>query len=267
MQIPAYVRTMLKTYVRYFFGVLAAIPLLPIMIMQGKRIKATIPQLPEASGPQGLVRSKDANEQLKLLVVGESTIAGVGVRTHEEGFSGTLANELSQLFSKHIEWQVYAKSGYTARKVREKLIPEIEITNPDLIVIGLGGNDSFTLNTPWGWKKEVTLLIKEMRKKFPDAEIMFISMPPIKEFAAFTSVIKWVVGNLAEILGETLQSVVRGKSKVSYYHQVISLQKWMQQFEIEASYGDFFSDGVHPSKLTYQVMARDMALFIHEELT
>ncbi len=258
---------MLKTYMRYFFGVLATIPLLPIMVFQGKRIKANIPQLPEATGPRGFASVEDAKEQLHMLVVGESTIAGVGVRSHEEGFSGTLARELSTLLRKNIEWQVYARSGYTARKVKEKLLPTIETTNPDLIVIGLGGNDSFTLNTPWRWKKDISSLIDEIRNKFPEVEIMFISMPPIKEFAAFTPVLKWVVGNLCEILGETLQSVVRGKSKVSYYHQVISLEKWVQRFEIEAKYEDFFIDGVHPSRLTYQVMAKDMALFIYEELT
>lgn len=258
---------MLKTYLRYFFGVILTVPLLPLLYIQGKRVKAGIPSLPEATGTKGIAGLDTAKETLQLLVIGESTVAGVGVKTHEEGFSGTLGRELSQLLGKNVAWKVYAKSGYTARKVREKLIPGIEETNPDLIVIGLGGNDSFTLNTPWGWNKEVIRLIEDIRFKFPHTAIMFGCMPPIKEFAAFTPIMKWVMGNLGEILGETLRYAVRAMPNVSYYHQVISITQWRQRFEIDAKYEEFFSDGVHPSKLTYQVMAKDMSLFVYKQLT
>lgn len=264
---PPYVRSMLKTYLRYWFGVLLTIPLLPILYVQGKRVKAKVPSLPEARGPGGYVKSDSGKEIIELLVLGESTIAGVGVETHEEGFSGTLARELSRLLGKNIDWQVHAKSGYTARMVREKLIPKIdEGIYPDLIVIGLGGNDSFTFNTPWGWRKQMGLLVEAVHSRFPAAAIMIGSMPPIKEFAAFTPLMKWVIGNLCEILGETLQFAVQDQSGVSYHHQVITFEQWKHKFNLKAKDEDFFSDGVHPSKLTYQTMARDMALFINDQL-
>ena len=258
---------MLIAYLRYFFGALITIPLLPILYVQGKRVKANIPSLPEAKGVTGIAEVQGTQDTLKVLTVGESTMAGVGVDTHEEGFSGNLARELSRLLGIDIDWKVYARSGYTAQKVRERLLPAIQETHPDLIVIGLGGNDSFTLNTPWGWKKEIQLLIEAIKEKFPEAKITFISMPPIKAFAAFTSIMKWVIGNLCEIHGEILRYTVDDHPGVAYYHQVITLEKWMKQFDIDAKYEDFFSDGVHPSKLTYQVMARDMALFIEKQLT
>ena len=51
------------------------------------------------------------------------------LETHEEGFTGTLAKELSKLFDLNVDWRVYARSGYTAKRVEyKKLISKIEVS-------------------------------------------------------------------------------------------------------------------------------------------
>lgn len=246
--------------IRYLSGAVVAIPLLPFMYVQGKRIRTSIPQLPEAEGIEGRCQVNSGTERtLKILFIGESTIAGVGVPTHEEGFSGTFANELSGLFNLNIDWKVYARSGYTARRVEQKIIPKISENRADLIVIGLGGNDAFTLNRPSKWKAEIRSLIQSIKSKFPEAVIVFCNMPPIKEFPAFTPLIKFTIGNLVEILGDELQKVVKEFKDVFYFEEKITLKQWTDKFQLKAKKEDFFSDGVHPSKLTYQTWAKDMA--------
>ncbi|MDB9836325.1 hypothetical protein OAC51_05425 [Flavobacteriaceae bacterium] len=73
-------------------------------------------------------------------------------------------------------------------------------------MIGLGGNDAFELNTPRKWKKDVRQLINNIKVKFKEVTIVFINMPPIREFPAFTSLIQFTIGNLVEILGEELKT-------------------------------------------------------------
>ncbi|MBV6644815.1 MAG: hypothetical protein KI790_05175 [Cyclobacteriaceae bacterium] len=90
-------------------------------------------------------------------------------------------------------------------------------------------------------------------------------MPPIKEFPAFTPLIKFTIGNLVEILGTELHGAAKHLPKVFYNHDVITLENWMNDIGIEASRADFFSDGVHPSELTYQIWAKDMANWIINE--
>lgn len=71
---------------QYTLGLLISILLLPLLYWQGKRIWASVPQLPEAEGTQGQALFKVGEQRpLKMLALGESTIAGVGVRTHEVG--------------------------------------------------------------------------------------------------------------------------------------------------------------------------------------
>jgi lysophospholipase L1-like esterase len=210
--------------IKYIAGSIISIPVLPVMYFQGKKIRAIVPKLPEAEGPEGECINKTAsNNHITLLTIGESTIAGVGVKTHEEGFTGTLAKELSSLLETNVKWKVYARSGYTARRVSEKLIPEISETDVDLIVIGLGGNDAFTLNSPRQWRKHIGQLLVAIRKKFPESAIVFCNMPPIKEFPAFTRLIKFVIGNLVEILGDELHELIKDHENVFYVNDTITL--------------------------------------------
>ncbi|MBL4651065.1 MAG: hypothetical protein JKY03_15155 [Aureispira sp.] len=132
---------------KYYIKMFLAIPFLPIIYFQARAIKAKFPVLPEAEGNKGLAPSVH-NRRLRVLAIGESSIAGVGVKTHEEGFTGTLARELAEFFKINVEWKVYAKRGFTAKKVEEMLVPQITEKEFDLVVVGVGGNDTFQLNNP-----------------------------------------------------------------------------------------------------------------------
>ncbi|WP_397447241.1 SGNH/GDSL hydrolase family protein [Polaribacter sp. R77954] len=246
---------------KYYLGAIIAVPLLPILYFQGKKIRREVPKLPEAKNPQGYIKTS-SEKTLKILAIGESTIAGVGVDFHENGFIGALAHEISSKKNISILWKVYAKSGYTAKLVRKRIIPKIEESNADIVVVGLGGNDAFTLNSPDLWIYQINLLIKTLKRKFPKTPIYFTNMPPIKEFPAFTKTIKFVIGNLVEIFGTRLHKRVHKKSNVFYNNEVITLQTWQEKYNLEGDATIFFSDGVHPSKITYQTWGKDMAQFI-----
>lgn len=248
---------------KYIFGAILAFPFLPIMYLQGKRIRASVPKLPEATGPEGKIEN-DYQENLKIITIGESTVAGVGAPTHEEGFSGTLAKALSEQLTVNVDWQVLAKSGYTADYVTKKLLPKMDGFEADLIVIGLGGNDAFNLNSPNTWKRNIVKLITGLRENYPTIPIVFSNMPPIKLFPAFTPLIKLTVGNLVEMLGDELNKSVATFSNVYYYNRRITFEDWNERFGIAYEPEKYFSDGVHPALITYQIWARDVAGFITE---
>jgi len=244
----------------YLLGILKTLPFIPQLYMQAKQVRREVPELPEAEGPKGSVGEKyQDTPPLRLLILGESTMAGVGVRTHEEGFAGALATELAERHKQQVHWQVYARSGFTARQVRKQLVPTIEMKAVDLIVIGLGGNDAFTLNRPWRWKRELRQLITDLRIKFPAVPIVFCNMPPIRDFPAFTPLLQKVLGGLVEMLGRELSTILSDQKEIFYNEEVITIDGWNQKFGLTGSAKDYFSDGVHPSRFTYRVWATDMA--------
>lgn len=247
---------------QYILGSIVSIPLLPLVYFQGKNIKKNVPKLPEAKEPKGFVNGH-FNETLNILSIGESTIAGVGVDYHKNGFTGALANTLSKELERNINWRVYARSGYTVKQVSKKIIPKIEENSTDIIVIGMGGNDAFTLNSPKKWVSDINNLINLLQTKYPNTPIFFTNMPPIKEFPAFTKSIKFVIGNLVEILGKELNNVIINKKNVYYNDEIVTLKAWSKRHSLPSDNSKiYFSDGVHPSKLTYHVWGEEMAKFI-----
>jgi lysophospholipase L1-like esterase len=194
-------------------------------------------------------------------------MSGVGVATHEAGFSGALARTLGAGWRTEVQWKVYARSGYTLKRVRHELLPTISENEIDLIVVGMGGNEAFKLNTPAGFRRDMQAVIDDLRAKFgPDVPIAFPNMPPIKEFPAFTSLIKFTLGNMVEYFGQELEELLKDQPNTYYNPEVIRLEYWTKALNMDNDPTAFFSDGVHPSGLTYTTWAKDFGEFLVSKL-
>lgn len=250
---------------KYLFGSILSFPFLPFLYLDGKRIKKEAPELPEAKGTNGLFQHGVNAPQFELLLLGESSVAGVGVDNHSEGFTGKLSECISKNYQQNVHWSVYARNGYTINRVRHKIIPKITEKAFNLIVIGLGGNDAFALRSPQKFEKNINSLIKDTQQKFPDTPIVFINMPPIRDFPAFTRKIKFSIGGLIDLYRSSLMKVVKQFDMVWFNDDPIQFEPWQKKLDSNLTINDFFSDGVHPSKLTYQIWAEIMFDYIQKE--
>lgn len=251
-------------HVLYFAGLLLAIPFLPILIIQAKKVRKSIPRLPEAN--LNITGSTDVNtESIRLITLGESTVAGVGLKDHADGITGQLAKTISTHINKKVEWEVIAKTGYGAKKVAEHLVPNIPVTQVDLIVIGLGANDTFEFNSTLTWKKHVMKLIAAIRTKHKDCPIVFVNMPPIGQLLAFPKVMRIILGSLVTFHGLTLKSIVNKHPHVYYINKRIRFEDWRKKCDTNVTIEDLFCDGVHPSAIAYSIWGREVGEFIIEK--
>lgn len=248
---------------KYFLHLLRSLPLLPIIYFQGKKIKKEIPLLPAAKNPEGSVII-NSNRSLKVLFIGESSFAGVGTDYHKNSFAGHFAEKISDLFQSNINWKVYAKIGYNINQIQRIIIPKIEEKNCNLIVVGIGGNDTFELTQPKKWSRSIQILIDDLRGKFPDTPILFAQLPTIEAFPAFTAEMKFVLAGHKNILANYLHQQVLKNKNIFYPSEKINIQKWMATLKDSETVSDFFSDGIHPSELTYKMWAYECADFLHQ---
>lgn len=245
---------------RYYLHLIAAIPFLPFLLRQGKHVRKTVPRLPEASQYlEGKTGEGDLAQH--IIFLGESTVAGVGIDDHREGIAGSFSEHYASSISCTVSWQVVAKSGYTAQQVSERLVPTIENVHADLMVIGLGGNDSFARHSPQKWKRDISQLIDHIRTNHPDTPILFTNLPPVGEFPAFPPLLQWMLGGVCELLRKALIPLAERYEGVYFYSDPIHFENWQKEAPHLNGIEDFFSDGVHPSATTYTIWGERLARF------
>lgn len=245
----------------YILGCILILPFVPILLYLGKKVKRNAPELPEASKSlTGCIKGQGG--EIQLLTLGESTVAGVGVTDHKDGLTGSIAKKLHESKGKTIHWQVLARNGYTAEKANELLVPQIPNHKIDLIVIGLGANDTFEFNSPMRFRKGMIALIQNIQKRQPEANIVIANFPPIRNFPAFPWILQQILGNLIDLHAAAIVDFPRSFEKVFYFNDKITLEKWMHKFDAHLTVKDFFSDGVHPSAVTYGVWGNEIAGFV-----
>ena len=85
---------------RAHLGLAAALPCAPLLLWQGRRVRRDTPKLPEAEGPRdGIAGADRPGRPLRLLIVGDSSAAGVGASVQDEALAGRLVGRVEHVVS------------------------------------------------------------------------------------------------------------------------------------------------------------------------
>lgn len=194
---------------------LIAAPLLPILWLQGRHVRKHTPRLPEAAGPTvGMIAG--AGVPLRLLVIGESTVAGVGAPDHAHALTGQIAAALVTRTGRTVHWQAVGKIGATARVAWTRLVPDLSTAPVDIIVIALGVNDVLGFHPIGRWTRDLTQLIADLRRRVGAAPVVLAAVPPMGRFPAFPQPLRGVLGLRAAALDRAAQRCVPTLVRVTH---------------------------------------------------
>ena len=231
---------------KFIIGAAAIAPISPFLLLQGQIVRWKVGVLPDAAGDWN-GKYGDGENAAKLFVIGESTVAGLGARTHELALAGQFAKYLSEHIDRSVEWKVVGKNGVTARRTIDELLPQMPNEQFDFILVGLGGNDVMKLSSPVKWRRDMTELLGLLRKRNPEAVIFLSNCPMIIHSPIMPPPIKTILWALSQMHNDNIREFTSEMERVFYYPQPVNVR-------LEG----FFADGLHPSEQGYSDWAEDM---------
>lgn len=230
---------------------LSTFALLPIIIIQGVKVRKDTPRLLEASGDRdGLAGQGDP---LSLLILGDSAAAGVGVETQQDALSGAIMSQLKNEYT--LQWKLHAKTGDTTKQVYQA-VQQLEHKKYDIVITSIGVNDVTKLTSAKSWIKQQKQLFTQIQKQFQPKLIIVSGVPPMQHFPALPNPLAWLFGKYAEQMNQILQQWLAPQSQFRFI-----------QYDIESFQAmdlPMASDGFHPSKEIYAIGGQQVATLIRQ---
>jgi lysophospholipase L1-like esterase len=189
----------------------------PVLLIQARRLRRTALRLPEAAGPRcGSEGLQDALQPaLRILVVGDSSAAGVGVDDQAQALTQPVAKLLAIKLGRPITWQLVAKSGVNTEESLA-LLRQSELGSADFLVIALGTNDVTSQRAPRQFLQDYRRLVEEVRRRTGIVGLVATGLPPLRILPAAQHPLRWYLGRYAARLDRMLQRWISQDAAARY---------------------------------------------------
>ncbi len=221
----------------YWFFRLKLLPYLPFLISEAYVIRQKGIKLPSIAENLALGSGTST-----LLILGESTAAGVGASSQEN----TLAGNFYRLLGPSWKIKSIGKNGLKADKAFEYYKNSDFLATEKIsgLVLFLGANDCFKLTKPSAFRQQISSLIDQIYSEIHPEWIYLADIPPVHLFPAFSLRMRSFLKEQRSFLQKEMTDLSKENPKVVFEPITLDLSP------------DFFSqDLIHPSDLGYQKIA------------
>jgi lysophospholipase L1-like esterase len=226
----------------------AKLILAPLLVAQAVATRRRAPVLPEAAGArEGVVGDGPA---CRVLIVGDSSAAGVGVPTQDAALAGHLARTLADRAAVSVRWRLVAKSGVNSGQALA-LVQAETIAPADFAVVVLGVNDVVDQVPSQRAVRQRAALADWLLAHARVRHVVFAPLPPIDRFPLLPEPLRRVLGGDARRHDDALARWAATRSDVS--HATIAV-------DLDAA--GMARDGFHPGEPVYRACGEALALHV-----
>lgn len=217
--------------------------LAPVLIHQGKKVARQTPRLPEAKGQRKGTQG-NGKIQIRLLILGDSAAAGVGVDSQEQALSGQLLALFGPQYT--TTWELIAKTGATTAGT----IKHVESLPPatfDFVVTSLGVNDVKNDVPANKWAEQQKRLIALLRDRFKVRRFIISAVPPMELFPALPWPLNRYLGLCAAKMNQTIKLWLKTQADCEF-----------MEFNLPMDPTLMAEDGFHPGPRLHTVWAKEI---------
>lgn len=211
----------------------------PVLLTQGPFIKYRTERLREPKGAREGVIGQGPD--LRLLIVGDSSAAGVGVNTQSQALSGRLAYGLAPYA--RLEWQLVARCGDTT-PMSLRRVKAAQPRRADVAVVALGVNDIMRGTRVARWIEQTEALVNHLTGSVGVGHVYLSGLPAVSQFPRLLNPLRWTMGHQAERFDRALRGVVAERSDTTLIPADMAL-----------NVNNMARDGFHPGPKVYAFWA------------
>jgi lysophospholipase L1-like esterase len=230
----------------------AKLMLSPLLVAQALITRARLPRLPEPDGDRHGVVGDGA--PLRLLVLGDSSAAGVGVHDQRHALAGYLSQALAHRAGRRVHWRLLAQSGLTSEQCRA-LLRGHEPLQADVAVVVLGVNDIIEQVPSHHAVAAREAIANHLRNACGVAHVVFAPLPPVHHFPGLPQPLRWVAGQDARRHDRAVADWARTRRDVSHV-----------PIDLPLNAGVMAMDGFHPGETVYRICGTALAEHIAEQV-
>ncbi|MFL6665162.1 MAG: SGNH/GDSL hydrolase family protein [Rhizobacter sp.] len=220
----------------------------PLLVAQAVGTRRRAPVLPEAEGPRcGAIGD---GPPLRVLIVGDSSGAGVGVPSQDLALAGHLGRTLAGEGGVRVDWQLVAKSGITSAQALQ-LVQRERPRPADVAVVVLGVNDVIDQVPSRRAVQHRAALADWLRRESRVRHVVFAPLPPVHQFPLLPQPLRWIMGRDAARHDRAMARWAATRADVSHVPIAISLDASCMA-----------SDGFHPGEPVYRACGEALARHI-----
>ncbi len=216
--------------------------LFPYLIAQGAWLRHKALELPEPQGARSGVAGQGA--PLRILILGDSSAAGVGTEHQRQALSGQLQMLLAPHYEVH--WHLEAKTGRTTRQMFKRLV-KMHPEPFDIAVTALGVNDITKRASRENWLEDTELMLDLLRTKFGVRQVYVSGIPRIGDFPLLPPLLRWLLGKQGMRYDAGLVEKIQNRPNTFHIPADLPLEGLMAR------------DGFHPGPVVYAEWAKRLA--------
>jgi len=230
----------------------AKLILSPLLVAQAVATRRRAPVLPEAAGARAGVIGN--GPPCRVLIVGDSSAAGVGVPTQDTALAGHFARTLAAHAAVSVHWRLIAKSGINSAQALA-LVQSEPIATADFAVVVLGVNDVVDQVPSQRAVRQRAALADWLLAHAQVRHVVFAPLPPMHEFPLLPQPLRWILGSDARRHDAAVARWAATRDDVSHVPIAIRLG------------ADCMApDGFHPGEPVYRHCGEALARFIAGQL-